>query len=510
MTFSALPTSRLSLLRSRWVGAIPAAHPVALSCLAFLFVISPALFKHPAETGDPVEYLHAARCVAERWFCAPHDHWSARWPIFAPTGLLLRLWGESRVTIGMLPLLHGFAAVGLFTAILSRAFGKPAALIGGLLFAATPLISELAMQLNADIVELSFLLAGVFAVACSDRGRRAGTLVLAGALFALAVETRLTAAVAGLLIACGLLAWRWPVRAFLLIGAGGLLVLGASMAAHWIGTGDPLTLYRLSLAHTKVPTTELPDWVDTSGSPFFNLDLIRNWSRAVSVHWTVDPAINLLASPKVGLSLGAALLALLLGRGALSNGSAEMRAVGTLIVGSLAFLIIAAFALSIHPTPRMFLPLLAAAVAMTAILVSTARADLRPLILFGLVPLLLAQSFVLRSLTYDPIDVERMAQSWVVAEREPVATDWLTRRHLGLAPAVRALPEDVAAAPLQLLLAPGACEVSPKRRPGWTVRRAALLRRSHSGIGRMLQRAGIGAQREQWSLCLYRNALAQT
>jgi hypothetical protein len=489
-------------------GQALAARPVAIALAAFLFVLSPALFKHPAETGDPVEYLQAARCVAEQLFCAPHDHWSARWPIFGPTGLLIRWWGESRITLGLLPLLHGLAAVAFFTATLARWFGKPVALVGGLLFAATPLISELAMQLAADLVEISFLLAGIYALARAEKGSRTGWLLLAGALFALAVESRLTAAAAGLLIAAGLLAARWPLRAFVTIGAGGALVLGASMAAHWLGTGDPLTLYRLSLAHTQVATTELPVGTDTTGSPFFNLELIRNWRRSVAVHWTVDPLLNLLASPKIGLSLCAALLVVLLGRSGLKGGSAEARALRLLGAGAVAFLLLTAFALSIHPTPRMFLPLLAAVIAMLALVVNGSRRDLRPLILFGLLPLMLAQSYVARALTYDPADVEQLAETWLAAEREPVGTDWLTRRHLVLASGVARLSEKAPTAPLQLLLAPGRCGASSKRQPGWTVERSALLHRSQIGIVRLLAAAGVGAGAEQWSLCLYRTSEA--
>ena len=509
MSLLAIPTSPPARRRPSSIGAAMAAHPVPVAVLALLVVLSPALFKHPAEPGDPVEYLRAAHCVAERFFCAPHDHWSARWPIFTPTGLLFRLIGESRVTLGLLPLLHCVASVALFAAILQRLFGRPTALIGGLLFASVPLVSELSMQLNADIVETSFLLGGVYALVCARERRQAWLLIAAGVLLALAVETRMTSVVGASLVGGTLLVVRWPLRDILLVGGSGATLLGASAAAHWIGTGDPLTLYRLSLAHTQVPTTELPAGLDTSGGPFFNLVLIQNWSRDVAVHWTVDPLVNLLVSAKVGGALSIAFVLFLLGRASFRGSSVEARSLRHLGLAAAAFLVIIAFGLSIHPTPRMFLPFVAAIIAMAALIVSTTRTDLRKLVLVLLVPLLMLQSFALRYLTYDPVEVERLAESWIATAGQGIATDRMTHRHLGMSKPVRALPEDERV-PLQLVLASGTCETSPKRRPNWSVLRGARVKGAKADLIEALGRVGYRVEAEPWSLCLYRASPART
>ncbi len=489
------------------IGAALAARPVAVAVLAFLCVLSPALLMHPADPGDPVEYYNAALCVSERLACAPHDHWSARWPIFAPTGLLFRLFGESRAVASLLPMLHAIATVALFTAVLQRLFGRPAALVGGLLFATTPIVSELALQLNADIVEISFLLGGVLALVCAREGRPAWLLALAGMLFALAVETRMTSVVAASLVGATLLCLRWPLRDVATVAAGGLFVLGASAAAHWVGAGDPLTVYRLSLAHTQVSTTELPAGIDTSGGPFFNLELIRNWKRSVSVHWLVDPPLNLLASVKMGGTLSLAALLILIGRASFRGDGFHARALRHLGLCSMVFLVAIVFGLSIHPTPRMFLPLLGAVVAMAALILSTTRTDLRAVVLMLFVPLLALGSLSLRWLTYDPIAVEQLAGSWIAQAGEVVATDRQTRRHLVRSAAVRALPED-AAAPLQLVIAPADCASSRRRQPGWRMWRQAPISTEVTMLAEVLSRVGYRTEAEQWSLCLYRNNAA--
>jgi hypothetical protein len=304
-----------------------------------------------------------------------------------------------------------------------------------------------------------------------------------------------------------LLYLRWPLRDVLAIATGGAAVLGASMAAHWIGTGDPLTLYRFSLSHTQVATTELPAGIDTSGGPFFNLELIQNWKRGVAVHWLVDPAINLLASVKIGGTLSLALVLILLGRANFRGRSFDARALRLLAISSGTFLIVIAFGLSIHPTPRMFLPLLAAMVAIASVLLSTTRADLRPLVLLVFVPLLALVSLSLRGLTYDPVEVEQLAEQWVSQADQVVATDRPTHRQLVRSAAVRALPEH-AAAPLQLIIAPGDCRRSLRRKPAWTMLREARITTEVTVLAGLLSRIGDGGQPERWSLCLYRNNLA--
>jgi 4-amino-4-deoxy-L-arabinose transferase-like glycosyltransferase len=481
-----------------------AAHPPAAAAAALFAILLPVLFKHPAESGDPVEYYNAARCVADQLVCVAHDHWSARWPVFAPTGLLFGLGGESRATLGLFPTLHALAAVALFAAILQRCFGREAALAGGLLYAAMPLTSELAMQLNADMLELCFLLGATLALlAARGRGGSAAHLLLAGALFGLAVETRTTAVVTAGTIGAALLFFRWPPRSLVLIAAGGAAVLAASGLWQWAVTGDPLHGFRLALSHTKVPTTALPPGTDTSGSPFFNLELIRNWDRDVAVHWTIDPLLNQLASAGAGILLCFSAILFLLGRKAFAGAEPHARALRGLAAGAAAIFVTIAFVLSIHPTPRMFLPAIAAVVAMAAILVTGPRRDLRPLLLYALVPLLMLQSLGSRLIAYDPIEAETLSARWLAETNAPVSTDWLTHRHLNQEAAVRALPRSEGAEGLRLVIANGACETSSRRRDGDRIVRSAVLQRSSDRLIGAFEALGLVVEADPWSLCLY-------
>ena len=95
---------------------------------------------------------------------------------------------------------------------------------------------------------------------------------------------------------------------------GMILPVAAETITYWIVAGDPLWRFRLSLGHTHIPSAELPEGFDTSQSPLFNPHYIAGWKREarVSVFWPIDPWLNLLAGFRLGVTLWAAMLLVVL------------------------------------------------------------------------------------------------------------------------------------------------------------------------------------------------------
>src|SRR3954471_12277503 len=57
--------------------------------------------------ADDWHYLEAARCAAaQHGLCVPTSHWWTRFPLVAPMALVLAIGGESRLTVGIVPLLY--------------------------------------------------------------------------------------------------------------------------------------------------------------------------------------------------------------------------------------------------------------------------------------------------------------------------------------------------------------------------------------------------------------------
>jgi hypothetical protein len=122
---------------------------VALAAALTLVVLAPVGYVGGA--WDDIHYLEAARCTAEHGFCVPDDHWGRRFPLVAPVGFVLALFGESRQALWVVPLVYSLAAVTLLTATVQRTFGQSAALIAGFLFAVTPVFSERILHLASTL-----------------------------------------------------------------------------------------------------------------------------------------------------------------------------------------------------------------------------------------------------------------------------------------------------------------------------------------------------------------------
>ena len=337
----------------------------------------------------------------------------------------------------------------------------------------------------------------------TKQGARAGPLLLGGALFALAVETRTTALVSGAAAALALLALRWPSRAFLLIGIGGAIVLaGSALFQLWL-TGDLFHSYRLAIAHTSVHTSMLPPGTDTTGGPVFNLELLRTWRRALWIHWIVDPFVNLIVNESVGVLTTTSLAVLGLCWRSFGGSSARARAFRLLGLASAGVFLTMVFGLSIHPTPRMFMPVWGALTAMLALALTGPRRDLKRVILYATIPLMAVQGVGERLLSVDPVFAERTASRWLQEAEGPVFTDLATAKMLYLAPDVASMPTDDHGRGLYLTFVRSGCaalEDNPKR---WPVVREAPIRHSRARLFDVLGPFFPSYDNTPWTLCLF-------
>ena len=101
---------------------------------------------------DDWQYLNAARCWREFGPCLPHDHWQARWPVIAPIAGFTALFGESRATVGAMPLLESIACLLLLAAVGNRLFGRPVGWAAALMMLATPVFAIQLLQPSVEAV----------------------------------------------------------------------------------------------------------------------------------------------------------------------------------------------------------------------------------------------------------------------------------------------------------------------------------------------------------------------
>lgn len=164
--------------------------------------------------SDDWRYLEAARCWRLHGPCLPHNHWEGRWPLIAPIAAITGLLGETRLTVGLAPLLAGTTCLILITNIGDRLAGRPAGLVAALLFLTVPAFSVQLLDPTVEATELAFCLAGLTAMLCWRENPGTTWPFVVGTMFGLAFQTRETAAVAILFAGGAVLAhWRlvrWP------------------------------------------------------------------------------------------------------------------------------------------------------------------------------------------------------------------------------------------------------------------------------------------------------------
>jgi len=425
--------------------------------------------------GDDWQYLEAARCAVAEGFCLPESHWAARWPIVLPTAAAILL-GETRAAISLVPLVYGLVGIVLFTATLARRFGRIEALIGGLALVATPIVGGQLTALNIASLELCFVIAAIFCLQSAIRGHGRRWAIGAGVLLGLAILARATslALVPIAVIAFALLPSAHCRLALpFALGLAGLL--GAEAAAYLAATGDPFYSWKLALGHSRLETSELAAGVDRGASPLFNPDFIAGWPRAmgIRVHWTIDAALNLLADPRIGMTLVAALALLVLKRRDVGRGRAAGRIPAILVALAALYFGALTYGLAIDPTPRMFLPVAAAGAAIVGILGGQiGRGAARA----ALALTLTLMTLVTAAHAYEAFDIARIesaAARWAAEGRDRMAVDETARRVLTLVSAVRRLPAHPAVGrDRRMLIARDRCQAASTDHGFWSLVRS--------------------------------------
>ena len=402
--------------------------------------------------ADDTHYLEAARCWSAAGIpCLPDNHWASRWPSVAPIAVATSLLGESRLTVGLGPLLAWIACISLVAALGSKWFDRTTGFLSAALLAATPVVSQVALQPGVDTTELALQLSALlFATLAYDR-RSPVLAAMGGIMAAIAVQARDTS-----VLFCGASCLAWLLldkdrRKILLWAlAGFAAVVALDLASYAIATGDPFYRYRLALGHVNIPSAELAATVDRSRSPLFNPEYIAGWRREAGIHfwWPLDPWANLLASPRIGPLLVGTLLVLPFGWVCLPR---NWKRLLSIIVG-LALLMAAGliYGLAVDPKPRMFFALITAgSFALAATTVAAWRGGRGTVPAFVAALVVFAGLFVL-SMFANTHEFEMQATHWIRANPNAIEIDASTTSTLTLVPEARGLPPAGSGRPLRI------------------------------------------------------------
>jgi 4-amino-4-deoxy-L-arabinose transferase-like glycosyltransferase len=318
---------------------------------------------------DDYRYLTAIRCTAEHGFCIPTNHWERRFPLVLPLGYTTLLLGESRETLWIGPLVYSLAAVVLLVTIVKRQFGHLEALIAGTAFVLTPVINQRMLEIGIDIPELTFFLAALLCLQLANRNKRRTWMAASGLLLGLAVLCRPT--MLAMVPPFATTIWFVPElrRHSVAWLVGFALPIGIEAGVYLAAAGDPLLGWRLSLAHTTIPSTQLAPSVDLSRSPLFNVSFIDGWTPAVGInaHWTVKGIINLMLHVHVMFTFLFALAFAACNLRYLVRDK-QGKILGFAFLASCWYFGALTYVFAIDPKPRMFLPLVAVASAMIGVL----------------------------------------------------------------------------------------------------------------------------------------------
>lgn len=492
----------MASVATKWACELPAVDRDRLAARAVLvatvfalaiFLINPVGYVGGGQ--DDFQYLNAARCGVEHGYCLPHDHWWRRWPLVAPITLALRILGDSGWALAIVPLTYALAGVALLVIIVARQFGNMAGALAGIVFAATPLVSQIALEPGVDLPELAFVLA---AILCLQNGLRQDGrrwFALAGLAAGMAIQTRPTAlALVPVTVGLLLLARR-PRAAGLFVAAVAVPSIGEALA-YAIAAHDPLLGWRLSLAHGRVPSSELLPGVDTRSSPLFNPAFIAGWKRpmGIHVHWTVDGLLNYVLSPSVAVTLGAALALLALEWRRLRAGDATARALTCSIILAVVWFGTLTYGLAVDPKPRMFMVPLASASAILAVLL-TRRWHTSRLLVATVVALILAKGLIAAVSRTNLRAPAAAAPAMIAAGGRELAIDPRTAQFLALVPAAVGLPNAIGPADRRpvLLLGFGDCERAAREEgyTGWRTLRSFAPPSHDLAPLAALRRAGV-------------------
>lgn len=480
------------------------AYVLPLLLLLILCVIKPV--GYVGGGGDDWYYVEAARCAAGRVYCLPETHWAARFPLVAPLGWSLALLGESRATAAIVPLVYAGAATILFALNVQQRFGRAVAIAAGCVLVLTPVFTQRALQPNVDTVELTWLLAAIYALQRAADGKRPHVAALAGALLACAVFSRLSALACVPIIGVALLAMGpRGMRLAMPFAMGFAALLCLEGAVYWYVTGNPFSGWLLSLHHTRIPSTELAAHVDLAQSPLLNPAYIAGWKRpmGIELHWTIDPLLNLLAHPEVGLTMLAVPALMLVGRRETAPARDRATAVQWLLGAAAVHFALLTYVLAIDPKPRMFLPEAAVAATLAGLFAVPAWRTGSRAVVAVFFALLLGTTALAVGQRVDFREPERLAAAWAARDARPLAVTDFAARTMTFAPGLHMLPVHPASGATAIIaLAANDCVsgLGGFSEPGWRLERSHVF----SGWSSALMRSAGGG--DAAILCLFSRA----
>lgn len=458
------------LSRWRWMAAI-------FGTLAIILLVNPVGFVGGG--WDDWHYLDAARCWKNHGWCVPTNHWQGRWPIIAPLAAVIRLFGESRLAIGLPSLAYSIGCLALLTWLGNRLAVRPVGYLAALFLLVVPAFAVELLDPTVEAAELFFLLAGACCVALYADTRSRWLAFAAGLFLSLAFQVRETAIAAAPLSLVG--AWllaRDDRKSWLAAVAGALLPLIGEALVFWIATGDPLWRRHLSIAHTQVSSSELLGPIDRTHTPFLNPAYIANWRHepGIHLHWLVDGLINLVANAKAGLTLFAsAALFAIYGR---RLEQSDRQRVGWCLCIALYWACFLIYVLAIDPKARMmFVPIALTSLAL-AIILNSCAAKGSALMAFAVAAVVWVEGVGVTLAQPQVWTSEAAAERWAKRFPGQIETSQTTRRHLELSSAASQFADLTSNRPYLVLRLSTRCSV-------WAdeVMKGALLSLDRSPMG---------------------------
>lgn len=435
----------------RWIAVIAVT-------LALILVVNPVGFVGGGM--DDWQYLNAARCWAEYGPCLPHDHWQGRWPIVAPLGATIALFGESRLTVGLPSLAYSAGCLGLLAMLGNRVAGRPVGYLSALLLLVTPVFAIGMLDPSVEAAELFFLLGGAWCVVAFTADRSPWWAFAAGLSLSMAFQVRETSIAAAplALLALWLFA-RHDARAWLFAAVGAAVPLIAEAIIFWLATGDPLWRRELSMAHTQIASTELDGPIDHNRSPLLNPNYIAHWKRepGIHVHWLIDGLLNLLCNAKAGFTLSlSALLFAIYGR---TLDRRRQSIVAWCLGIALYWACFLIYILAIDPKPRMMLvPISLSAIALPILAIDRAEKGSRLLAWVTIS----ASVFLSLLVTLTAPSMRAGEAAFAQWQRQfpgQIEADETMRRHFALVPGGGSLPDIGSGRPLLILRLEMRCSV---------------------------------------------------
>lgn len=475
----------------RWIAAIAAT-------LALILIVNPVGFMGGGL--DDWQYLNAARCWAEHGPCLPHDHWQGRWPIVAPLGAVIYLFGDSRLMVGLPSFAYAIGCLLLLAALGNRVAGKPVGYMATLLLLVVPAFTVGLLDPSVEAAELFFLLAAAWCVALYADNRSVWIAFAAGLSLSLAFQVRETAIAALPIAVLGLwLFARHDRKAWAFAALGALAPLAAEALIFWLSTGDPFWRRELSMAHTHIPSTELVGPIDQSHSSILNPHYIANWRRepGIHVHWLIDGLLNLMLNLKAGVTLP--LSALFFALFARTLEPRNRAIVGWCLGVALYWACFLIYVLAIDPKPRMMMvPISLSALALSVMLVERARKGSESLA-WVVVAVAVIMGFMVSIHVPNIRAGEKAFGQWTQRYPGQIEADETMRRHFALVGG-ESLPRLGSGHPMLIVRIQTRCSVWAEQagRPFITVDRAPLT---------IVEKAD---DKEPGNFCLFRYARPMT